>query len=174
MYIEPWFFQMWVTEYFFKKLVSQWFRTCSCAVRQLQLRNASLSFRRHSLRLLPTDPALAILYLQNLGFNFAKVFITLAKFTCLTILDVSEYLCSDFNEGSYAHMSLWLIDYQLSSAHVSKLFRDNLDITMGRAEIFLLALFSSSLVTKVFNALVLPDVISHVFFNFPFLDQLSF
>ena len=59
--------------------------------------------------------------------------------------------CSNFNKGSYAHMSLRLIDYQLSSAHVSKLFRDNFDITMGRAEIFLLALFSSSLFTKVFE-----------------------
>ena len=27
---------------------------------------------------------------------------------------------------------------------------------------------------RFFNALVFPDVISHVFFNFPFLDQLSF
>ena len=144
------FFQMWVTEYFFKKLVSQWFRTCSCAVRQLQLRNASLSFRRHSLHLLPTDPAQANCICKTKVFSFGKVSITLAKFICLTILDVSEYLCFDFNKGSYAHMSLWLIDYQLSSAHVSKLFRDNFDITMGRAEIFLLALFSSSLVTKVF------------------------
>ena len=114
------------------------------------------------------------LYLQNLGFNFGKVFITLAKFTCLTILDMSEYLCSDFNKGSYAHMSLWLIDYQLSSAHVSKLFRDNFDITMGRAEIFLLALFSSSLVTKVFKCSIFSKCHFTCFFDFPFLDQLSF